>query len=1354
MFLNFFKSKALKIFLCIYSLLNSSGYTYAVTTLTERQSQAIKTSQNSIRFEKNLGQLPEKVSYGFLTPFGSMFIEKDRIRLTALQCDPMGDNGSHTVEISFPGGESLSNIEASQVQAARFNYFTHPDPGKAVTNIPCYGELTIKGIFPGIDLRLYSAANSTLEFDWLVAPGADYSRIRMHFTGQDSLWVNKNHNLVLGMRFDNLEMRIPECYQWINNSKKKVDIGFSFIDPQTITYSLNALACQNVPDRNYPLIIDPDIVWSSYFDLNKITAPVFDSYCSGVEIVPCTGEAYIIGSSNLEVPLNYRDSMIGYDNSIPAANSRSGIIYRLNPDGTSCTAFTYFGDNVTIKAISLFPNGNVLIGGSIDSTCNDGTNCLTVSGSVPFQNPYSTIGRGFVAVLDSSLTTLLYSGRVPGLSGNFGSRAWARGGVCAVSVLNDSSYFIGGVANSNSTYSGTSNGVNLVPNTGVPDPVRSGYEAYIARFSGSAFNNKDWATFFGASGDEDIVDMDISQDKTKIVFCSSTTNGSGAPVLVNPFDTISNNKEGLVGVLPTSATPPTAFSMYSYLGGSGDEYGMTIGLDDTYIYTYYTTTTPETAGDKLPGGMSGTLDSTLGGSSDGAVTKAYLNGGFGGNKSTYIGGSDVDLAGCIAVNRNAGEVYLFGTTLSSDFPCTNSSPSSSYYDNTLGSTGYYDITVAFLSTDLRKERYGIYIGGCYDDYMGETGKLFSGDHLSYNYTLDRLGLATTIHSANTAPYGTNCSNGLTAPLDNNTGKFDPSKSSGKEGDAHFIVMWKPNPDGDYGDVPNIYENQDPAVNNVIPTLRFGLLNEADNNPLSSANADGDDLYANSTPCGGAGIPDDEDGIDSAYLPIHFTVKDNSYSVPIQCYNNTGNTATVHAWIDLNRDSIFEASEYASATVPSGGTYTATLNWNLNTLSCGLNLNPGMSYARFRITTQAVSDNAGTAVDERNISYQNDGEVEDYTAYIRGVDWGDLPNPYPLASAVSFIDFNNDNIPDENQGGKEYPVWLGNKVDVECTAHQNSAASADLYDDGVSLPMDSVSPSQTYLYNVTINSTEHGKTVYYGMWFDWNFNGSFTDPSDGFYAGSAITNSPVTVPVSVTTPPFLGTSYALRVIASGDGPVNQSDYNSINHPNGEVEDYIRPAKDFTLPVELNEFNGKNETDHNHIFWSVLAETPGIYYLLQRSANGLQFEDITTVNTGNNYGQRLNYAYDDFDIQASPVYYYRLKMVESDQSFSYSKNIRLVNFPESAPALNVYPNPVSSGALMLNFLNYTNSSFTVILCNAAGEIIDHVDYAVSRPDDLLSISTGHLSSGVYYLRLIGKDMHALDESRKIIILNAGR
>src|SRR5262249_44942809 len=153
------------------------------------------------------------VEFGFRTKFGGMLVYRDHLRLVSRQKDPAtGKIGTHSTDIHFTGGSSweMTPGGASEVQG---NYQL---PDGQVLHPSIYKELTLRNVYQGVDLRLYSAQNGMLEFDWVVAHAADYSQIRMNFTGQDGLVFHEDGSASLDLRFQDIDFKMPEVYQVVN----------------------------------------------------------------------------------------------------------------------------------------------------------------------------------------------------------------------------------------------------------------------------------------------------------------------------------------------------------------------------------------------------------------------------------------------------------------------------------------------------------------------------------------------------------------------------------------------------------------------------------------------------------------------------------------------------------------------------------------------------------------------------------------------------------------------------------------------------------------------------------------------------------------------------------------------------------------------------------------------------------------------------------------------------------------------------------------------------------------------------------------------------------------------------------
>ena len=129
----------------------------------------------------------------------------------------------------------------------------------------------------------------------------------------------------------------------------------------------------------------------------------------------------------------------------------------------------------------------------------------------------------------------------------------------------------------------------------------------------------------------------MTPDKTKLVFATTTASTAGLPALVNAVDSVIAGTELLVGVLPEQATKPAAFSVFSYLGGSGDEgsgaatQSAVVTATNSFFYV-----AGNTASNNLPG-----------------VTAA-LGGVTNGGQTTFGGGAWDALVSRISVTGSAG----------------------------------------------------------------------------------------------------------------------------------------------------------------------------------------------------------------------------------------------------------------------------------------------------------------------------------------------------------------------------------------------------------------------------------------------------------------------------------------------------------------------------------------------------------------------------------------------------------------------------------------------------------------------------------------------------------------------------
>jgi glycosidase len=178
--------------------------------------------------------------------------------------------------------------------------------------------------------------------------------------------------------------------------------------------------------------------------------------------------------------------------------------------------------------------------------------------------------------------------------------------------------------------------------------------------------------------------------------------------------------------------------------------------------------------------------------------------------------------------------------------------------------------------------------------------------------------------------------------------------------------------------------------------------------------------------------------------------------------------------------------------------------------------------------------------------------------------------------------------------------------------------------------------------------------------------------------------------------------------------------------GEYRIYLNSL--VVLPVTLINFNGRNDGTGNLLTWVVENETNVSRYELQRSENGRDFYSISTTNAT---GSR-NYNYTDADIQ-KPVYFYRLKSIDLDGSYTYSSVIKLSG-PVKNMSLAATPNPFGN-VMKLTIASPVKEPATVVLTDLSGKILLQKNVILLQGVNTIEIEKLHsLAAGTYILNLV--------------------
>src|ERR1035441_3836875 len=217
-----------------------------------------------LSFEPNQGQAASTVQFLsrgsgyalFLTP-GQVFLNLERQQPASAKATAQTPEAASvdTVRMTLIGANPKANAVGLDPQPCVASYFIGNDPKRWRSGIPTYGKVEYPQVYPGVDLVFYGNQRQ-LEYDFVVAPGADPSRIAWRIDGARPS-VDAAGNSVLHAPNGPATFEKPVVYQLDGDRKIRVDGWFALAGNQ-IRFRLGSY------DRSKALIIDPVLSYATY----------------------------------------------------------------------------------------------------------------------------------------------------------------------------------------------------------------------------------------------------------------------------------------------------------------------------------------------------------------------------------------------------------------------------------------------------------------------------------------------------------------------------------------------------------------------------------------------------------------------------------------------------------------------------------------------------------------------------------------------------------------------------------------------------------------------------------------------------------------------------------------------------------------------------------------------------------------------------------------------------------------------------------------------------------------------------------------------------------------------------------
>ncbi len=319
---------------------------------------------------------------------------------------------SHAFHVDFVGGAPGAEIVPDKPLDTYNNYFIGNDKSKWASHCRVYQGLTVKNIYPNVDVRYYTQ-DGTLKYDIIANPGADLNQIALRYDGVDKLEILKKH-LSISTSVGKVKELSPYTFQF--NAKGKKDLDCKYVVKDNIV----KFNVKNY-DRNSTIVIDPTVIFITFsgskannWGYTATYGPDGSMYGGGIVF----SDGFPVSTGAFQQ--NFQG---GFGNSAEGEGPFDIGIIKLSPDGKNRVYATYIGGahgDEQPHSLIVDGNGSLILSGRTNSDDYPTTGTGLIGppkppGNTPPPHEYDIV----VTKLDPTGGSLVGSKRIGG-TGNDG----------------------------------------------------------------------------------------------------------------------------------------------------------------------------------------------------------------------------------------------------------------------------------------------------------------------------------------------------------------------------------------------------------------------------------------------------------------------------------------------------------------------------------------------------------------------------------------------------------------------------------------------------------------------------------------------------------------------------------------------------------------------------------------------------------------------------------------------------------------------------------------------------------------------------------------------------------------------
>jgi len=197
-------------------------------------------------------------------------------------------------------------------------------------------------------------------------------------------------------------------------------------------------------------------------------------------------------------------------------------------------------------------------------------------------------------------------------------------------------------------------------------------------------------------------------------------------------------------------------------------------------------------------------------------------------------------------------------------------------------------------------------------------------------------------------------------------------------------------------------------------------------------------------------------------------------------------------------------------------------------------------------------------------------------------------------------------------------------------------------------------------------------------------------------------------------------------------------------NGLIYKYLDTSY---VPVELIAFEGRYNLNKINLYWSTASETNNYGFEIWRSLNSTDWEKIGFVEGSGTTTERNYYAFNDQNLNGKN-FYYRLKQLDFDGSYSFSEIIIISLEVDDFNLMQNYPNPANP-TTKITFSIPQKTNVKLKLFSVTGEIVREIlNEEKDKGIYTIELNLNGLSSGIYFYKMTTESGYSA--VNKLIIL----